>query len=201
MYVHYKFREPNGLVIPRGPNFSHASTILCNISGTSLSFKAPKHRPQHKNHKQILPAQSYKMDEMIFRSNFDENIKVSDNWKTFELFHRSYAFYGPWFTGTMAELEMYFTLVKPVNYDSPNFSLFHPRAFENIVADYLTNQFSRYTNKVNDKKRHYSAPVDWQPLNHLPVVEVRLQVVPDESVVSRTTRHFVFFPIDNQVLA
>ena len=200
MYVRYKFREPDGLVIPKGPSFSNAGTIVSDIDGTVIKFKTPKHRPQYKNRKQLLPHPSYQMDEMIFRSNYDEDIKVSDNWKTFDLFERSWAFYGPWFTGVMAELEMYFTLVKPVNYKNMDFSLFHPRAFENIVADYLTNQFSRYIDKDNGK-HHYITPVEWQPLSHLPVVAVKLQLAPDEKVVSRTINHFAFFPIADQVMA
>ena len=200
MHVRYKLREPEGLVIPRGPNFSRAHTITCDIDGTNIQFNAPKHRPRYKNHKQIHPLAYYKLDEMIFRSNYDEQFKVSDNWETIDLFHRSWAFNGPWFTGTLAELLMYITLVKPVNYDKMDFSLFNPRAFENIVADYLTNQFSRYIDNDNGK-HHYLTPVDWTPLNHLPVVAVRLQVVPDETVTYSTIRHFVFFPITDHIMA
>ena len=43
--------------------------------------------------------------------------------------------------------------------------------------------------------------MDWQPLTSQPVIAARLQVVPDETVVWRTTRHFLFFPIADQVLA
>ena len=201
MHVRYKFREPNGLVIPKGPSFSGARNITCDIDGTTLSFKTPKHRPRHKNYDQLLPSQSYKMDEMIFRSNFDENVKVSDNWKTFDLFRRSWAFNGPWFTGILAELQMYCTLIKPVNYENMDFSLFHPRAFENIVANYLTNQYSKSIDKGFSGKHLYIAPVDWQPLTHLPVVAVKLQVVRDDSLTFSGIRHFVFFPISDQVMA
>ena len=200
MYVRTKLREPDGLVIPKGPSFSRAQTISCDIDGTTLHFKAPKHQPRRSSHKELTPARRFHMEEMIFRSNYNEDISVSDNWKTFDLFHRSWAFNGPWFTGSLAEMYMYFTLVKPVNYENMDFSLFHPRAFENIVADYLSNEHSKYIDKDNGKHL-FIAPVDWQPLSKLPVVAVRLQVVPDETITYSTIDHFVFFPIAEQVMA
>jgi hypothetical protein len=200
-YVRLKLREPKERIIPKGPGFSWPQTIVCDIDDTVISFKAPKHRPRRSNHEQLMPKRFYQMDEMIFRSNYDKGFKVSDNWKVFELFHRTWAFNGPWFTGTLGELRMYFKLVKPVNCENPDFSLFHPRAFEKIVGDYLTNEFSRYIDKEKGNKHHYIAPVDWQPLKSLPVVAVRLQVISDETVARDSIRHFVFFPIADQVMA
>lgn len=198
--VRYKLREPKSHVIPKGPGFTWARKITCDIDGTVISFKAPKHRPRKSNHEPILPKRAYNLEDMIFRSNYSTGFKVSDNWDVFELFHNTWAFNGPWFTGCLAELEMFFKLVRPKHYGS-DFSLFHPRAFEKIIGDYLTNEFSTYIDEDKANKYHYIAPVNWQPLTTLPVVAVRLQVVPDESVSRDTIRHFVFFPITDQILA
>jgi hypothetical protein len=200
LYVRTKLREAKDTVIPQGPSFTWAQKITCDIDGTVISFRAPRHQPRKSSHEQLMPEPSYRLEKMMFRSNYEKDIKVSDNWKTFDFFHRTWAFNGPWFTGTLAELEMYVTLVKPVNY-ATEFSLYHPRAFEKIVGDYLTNQFSKYTSKAKGGQHHYIAPVNWQPLDGLPVVAVRLQVVPDEAVTQDTIRHFVFFPITDQVMA
>ncbi len=202
LYVPYKFREPDGHVVPRGPNFARAQTIQCDIDGTLLRFRAPRHRPSSNRLDEIVPEPRYTSETMIFRSNFDASINVSDNWEQYPFLRRDWAFYGPWFTGTLAELRMSSHLVKPVNYKNMDFSLFHPRAFETIVADYITNLFSRYMDKFGELegKLHYIAPVGWQPLSHLPVVAVRLQVVPDEAVTIDTIRHFFFFPLDDHLL-
>lgn len=200
MHVRTKFRKPNGLVTPKGPSFSSAKKICINLDGTILSFKAPKHRPRRKGHKSIQPEHNYKFEEMIFRSSYRNDSTVNDNWKTYKLFYRSWAFYGPWFTGTLADLWMFLELVKPVNYENSDFSLFNPRAFENIVADFMTNNYSKYTDSENDKQL-YITPVEWQPLTHLPVIGVRFQVIPDESVTYSTIEHLVFFPITDKVMA
>jgi hypothetical protein len=96
---------------------------------------------------------------------------------------------------------MYFDLVKPVNFANMNFSLFHPRAFEKVVADYLTNEFSTRINEDRGNAQEYIAPVGWQPLNKLPVVAVRLQVVPAEFLAIGGVRHYMFFPLGDQLMA
>lgn len=201
MHVKYKLRKANGLVTPKGPSFSRAKTIRCDIDGTIIKFKAPKHRESDYSYKPVLPARAYQLDEMFFRSNYSEGFNVSDNWKIFKFFESSWAFNGPWFTGTLANLYMYFDLVKPVNYENEDFSLFHPRAFEKIVGDYLTNQYSTYTNELMGGKHHYIAPVNWQPLSDYPVVAVRLEVRPDLAVTRGKVRYLIFFPITDKVMA
>jgi len=201
MYVKYKLRKPKGLVIPKGPNFARAKTTRCDIDGTIITFKAPKHRKSIYSLAPVLPARICHLDEMIFRSNYSEGFKVSDNWETFKFFFNSWAFYGPWFTGTVAYLNVYFDLVKPVNYKNDSFSLFHPRAFEKIVGDYLTNQFSTYTNDLMGGKHEYITPVNWQPLLDFPVAAVRLEAQPDLAVARNDVQYLVFFPITDKVMA
>jgi len=140
---------------------------------------------------------------MHFRSIYSERFKVSDNWDEFKFFQHAWAFYGSWFTGSLAELNMYFSLVKPVRYKNNEFSLFHPRAFEKVVGDYLTNDFSTYKNDVGeDKDRHvFVGPVNWQPLQSFPTVAVRLEIVPDAMALAQhNVRYLVFFPIADKVM-
>lgn len=201
MYVPYKLRKPSGLIKPKGPSFSRAKSISCNFDGTVITFKAPKHRARHSNNERLNSESSYKFSEMIFRSIYSEGFNLSDNWDEFKLFYRAWAFYGPWFTGTLAELDMYFSLIKPTNCDNDNFSLFHPRAFEKYVSDYLTNNYSTRKNDLMDGRHEYIAPVNWQPLSNFPTVAVRLEVRPDAEVARATVRHLVFFPISDKVMA
>ncbi|RDH83868.1 MAG: hypothetical protein DIZ80_06960 [endosymbiont of Galathealinum brachiosum] len=201
MHVRYKLRKSKGLVTPKGPEFSDAETISCDIDGTSIKFKAPKHRPRRSNHKQILPSNSYKMDEMVFREFQDECVVNNISWEHFDLFYNTWAFYGPWFTGVLAELRMSFSLVKSINKENNDYSLFHPRAFEKVIGDYLTSNFSTYANDLMNGRHEYIAPVNWRPLNSLPVVAVKLQVEPDTEVIRDTIQHFVFFPISDKVMA
>ncbi len=200
MHVRYKLRKPKGLITPKGPRFSNAKTIHCNIDGTVIQFKLPKHRPRLTNNKPVLPAHSYSLNEIIFHSSHQRELKVSNNWETFRLIENAWAFYGPWFTGSLSELIMYATLIKPVNYENNDFSLFHPRAFEKIIGDYLTNSFSTHTNEFMENKHEYIAPLNWKPLTKFPMVAVRLQVEPDIKVARGTIRYFVFLPITDKVM-
>ncbi len=200
MHVKYKLREPKKLVIPKGPNFTRAKTVICDIDGTVIKLKLPKHRPSRFSGDALMPKREYHWNEIFFRSSYSEDVQVSDNWEIFELIQNSWAFYGSWFTGELAEIRMYATLVKPVNYENDDFSLFHPRAFENIIGDYLTNQFSMRVRESMGNRHKYIAPLNWQPLTGLPVVAVRLQVEADAAVHNQATQYFAFFPITDKVM-
>jgi len=201
MHVRYKLREAKGLITPKGPSFSSAKTVACDIDGTVIKFKAPKHRPRYSNHEPVLPKRAYKLDDMFFRSTYSEGFNVSDNWEAYELFHHTWAFYGPWFTGSLAELAMFCGLLRPINNKNNDFSLFHPRAFENFVGDYLTHNYSTRRNELMNNRHEYIAPVNWQPLTGFPVVATRLELRPDIEVARHRVEYFVFFPIADKVMA
>lgn len=130
MYVRLKLREPNGLVVPRGPGFSTARAVAFEIDGSAVAFRAPKHQPRLSNHGQVIPRGSYTSNEMHFKPGHEEAFEGSGNWDSCELFHNSWAFNGPWFTGTLAELYMYVNVIRSTNKEDERFSLFHPKAFE-----------------------------------------------------------------------
>jgi len=198
MHVKYKLREAEGLVNPKGPNFSRAQTICCDFAGTVLSFKAPKHRPYTSRLKEHLAEKRYTKEQLNghFRCYGDDYPNTPNHIEYYELFRRFWAFNGSWFTGTLAQLGMQLNLIKPVNYDH-EFSLFHPRAFEKIIGDYLTYI---YGNRTDDGEYNFTAPVNWQPLSKLTTLAARLEVVPNKGVHTHVTRHHLFFILNDQVL-
>ena len=200
MHVKYKLRETNELVRPKGPNFSRAQTILCDFDGTVLSFKTPKHRPYYSNVKEYKPELHYnKIDiHQYFRCYDDDNRETPNHLEHYHLFRRFWTFYGPWFTGTLAQLSMHITLIKPTNFEQ-EFSLYHPRAFEKFVGDYLTYINARHIN--DDGSFHYTTPVNWQPLTQLPTVAARLDVTPNKGAYTESTTYHVFFTLSDQIMA
>jgi hypothetical protein len=200
MHVKYKFRTAEGLVTPKGPSFTRAQTIRCDFAGSILSFKAPKHRP-YTRVRELLPEKNYTKEELVrhFRCfSEDNNHDAPNHLEFYDVFRRFWAFYGPWFTGTMGQLRMHITLIMPVNFDH-EFSLFHPRAFEKLIGDYLNQINGKH---INDGGTfHYTAPVNWQPLTHLPTVAARLEVKPNKGASTNVTRHHLFFSLSNQILA
>ncbi len=199
MNVRIKLREPNGPVVPEGPSFAWSRTFKTTIDGTKIQFMVPKHRPR-RPHKPTLPDKSYRSDRIAFYESRNERLSVPFDWRYWKLFDHSWAFYGPWFTGIRAELGMDITLLKPVNYANPDISLFHPRAFEQMLGDYLTYLHAGSTSRTKGGKCYSIGPVDWHPYTKLPTVAARLNVISDETVQPASRQHFLFFPISNQLM-
>jgi len=201
MYVKYGLRQTSKLIVPKGPNFARAPTRVYDIDGTVIKFKAPKHRSYSIKDDPVLPRHHSSLEDYIFRSTYAEGFNANDNWKKADFFKHTWDFYGPWFTGVQAILSMYFNLVKPVNYEN-NFSLFHPRAFEKIVTDYLINDYSvRQSKTMEGKTFKYIAPVNWKPLTSFPCVAAQLEVHPNLKVIQSSVRYLVFFPISDKAMA
>ena len=201
MHVKYKLRKTSKLIVPKGPNFTRAPARVYDIDGTVIKFKAPRHRSSYYEGKPVLPKCRSTLDEYIFRAYYSEESNVRDNWRKAAFFYHVWDFYGPWFTGLQAILTMNFSLIKPVNYEH-EFSLFHPRAFEKIVTDYLINDYSKRRNTLMEGDPfEYITPVNWQPMENFPCVAVQLEVHPDLEVVRSTVRYLVFFPISDKAMA
>lgn len=202
MHVKLKLRNRSGLIIPKGPSFSFARKIKTNIDGTQILFKAPKYRAERTSYKPVYPLKEYYSEDINYKVYRDEILKVPYDWETFSLFEHVWTFYGPWFTGIQAELRINVELARPLNYPNKSLSLFQPRAFEQLVGDFLTYRYSHSFDSLNDRKCYVMAPVDWQPYKELSVIAARLNVVSDPTVITLTTKHYLFFPIsDNLMIA
>ncbi|WP_028885463.1 hypothetical protein [Teredinibacter turnerae] len=195
--VSLKLREPKGLVVPEGPSFKWARTIKSEFEGTEIAFKAPKHSPRRSNHKGYAPVRRYNKDNPLpFRNYYgEEEIErgLPDLWRKADFFSHSWAFNGPWFTGPVCELELMFRLVRVVNYPK-DMSLFHPRALELVIGDYLTDMYSYHKSETRGGIQVFHAPINWQILTHLPVNAARMEVVSENFSPHRTIKRMVFFP-------
>ncbi len=208
MNVRLKLRESKKRVVPKGPSFRWARTIKSDIDGTKIEFKAPKDRSHLLEIEQFLPKRHYRSSdhacgELNFRSMYNDRVRelgLKDHFYKLEFLYQSWAFYGPWFTGTVAELSLSFNFLKTKNYPK-DMSVFHPRAMEQVIGDYLTYLFSRHIDFTRDDTQDFDAPVDWQPLHHLPVNAVRLTSVPRDFSPHKTIEHFMFFPILDDLIA
>ena len=126
---------------------------------------------------------------------------MPDLFRQKEFFYHEWAFYGPWFTGAVASLEMIARLTKVINCPE-SLSLFHPRALEQVIGDFLTHIYSRHVDITRDGIHEFKAPSHWQPLHHLPVNAVWLQVKSEDFSPHRTILNWVFFPIaDHQMMS
>ncbi|WP_339074353.1 hypothetical protein [Teredinibacter turnerae] len=202
--VSLKLREPKGLVVPEGPSFKWARTIRSEFEGTEIAFKAPKHSPRRSNHKGYAPERRYNNDNPLpFRNYYgEEEIErgLPDLWRKADFFSHSWAFNGPWFTGPVCELELMFRLVRVVNYPK-DMSLFHPRALEQVIGDYLTDLYSYHLDETRGYIQEFHAPINWQIVTHLPVNAARMEVVSEDFSPHRTIKRMVFFPVSDDVMS
>ena len=203
-HVSLKLREPKGLVTPKGPHFKWARTITSEYEGTEITFNAPRHRPRPPNPKAYRPQRRYtKESPLSFRNYYGEEEAargLPDHWRKADFFYHSWAFNGPWFTGAVGQLELSFRLVRVVNYPQ-DMSLFHPRALEQVIGDYLTDMYAHHIDFTRGDIQVFHAPVNWQPLNHLPVNGARMEVVSEDFSPHRTIKRMIFFPISNDTMA
>lgn len=202
MNVPLKLRKSRDFTTPKGPDFRAARVVRTDIAGTQLSFKAPKHRPEHANDDPIYPEDHYAKDRLPLSSNYSEQDAAKgrqDIWRKRNIFYHAWAFYGPWFTGALSELRLTVSLFRPVNYPK-QFSLFHPRSLEKVVGDYLDDMYSHRLVKSRNDIQEFIAPINWQPLNHLSVNAVRMEVLPQEFSPHRTIEHLAFFPLADDLM-
>lgn len=197
-----KLRKSTKRVTPKGPSFFWARTIRTNIGGTQISFKAPRHRSHILPNKPTFPREYYDSTLLPFPSPYtDKNNPhhVVNTWRSFECFHHAWAFNGPWFTGVIAELKLRVRVIQIKGYPE-NLSLFHPRALERVIDDYVTRYYSKLDEDYNDIQKHL-APVEWRPLPNLAVNAARFRVSPVTlSAFLRHDFHLVFVPFAKDMM-
>ncbi|MDH5181500.1 MAG: hypothetical protein OEZ39_14750 [Gammaproteobacteria bacterium] len=197
-YMPIKLRELNQdqpHPTPRGPSFAGAGTMRFLVGGSELSFRSPRHRPTRSTRKSYK-AKSYQ-DLLKNRfSEFSRGAMPDDSWLYQSVFNRSFAFYGPWFSGPQYQLHLYVNLLTQ-RHSKEGVSFFHPRAFENTLADLLT---SEYAHKTSKKINRWSAPVNWRPLNTLPVPAVVFDIEPTIWELESNKTQVLCFPVSDKHL-
>jgi hypothetical protein len=203
LYFPFKLRESKNLVTPKGPSLNWAKRIRIDFSGSALSFTAPRHKPEFRINDPIFPERSYSLDSLPLKVDFAEEDAARGRRNPFrrrDIFYRAWAFCGPWFTGVLAELHLTVTLFRPVGYPQ-SFSLFHPRALEMVIGDYLDYRYADALDQTRDRMQQFTAPVNWRPLALLPVNAVLFEVIPSlPSAGTTTTEHLFFFPLADDLM-
>ena len=200
--VALKLRDNVGFVTPKGPNFSSARRVISEIDGTEIKFLAPRHQKFRGHIEKLEPARRITDNDRMFLNWYnDQDVAKgrTDNWRIFEFFKHSWAFNGPWFTGRFASVHLIFNLTKIVNY-SQSASLFHPRFMEQVVGDRLTFLYSHRFDEFNNNIQEYNAPLNWHPIDNLPVNGVQLDIEAQPFLPHFVRRH-VYFPILDDVFA
>jgi len=192
-YFPLELREVEKAQTPRGPSFSWARTFKFGMADSLLTFRVPRHRPINSSHSSVNVANHSNLLNYPARS-FNSGVMSNDNWRQMSFFHRCWAFYGPWFSGAQTELSMSTAVISKARHQD-GVSFFHPRAFEDAVADFLT---SGYGHNAVGSEMLWRGPVDWMPVKTLPVFAVLLDIMPLETYRNGDRDQIFFFPITDQ---
>lgn len=189
----YQFRRQRTFIVPKGPAFKRAPTLITCINGSEISLAIPP----SKSGSYEKPLNPPKM--LSLRDNDFKTFRIDKpEWEYFALVVRKWDFNGPWFTGNLARLSMYANVMRRTRTNS-EISFFHPRAFEATIADLMTfyhgHELSR-SNTVQD----WFAPVDWRPITHLPCIAVAFDVTANQKVRRSERCRYLFLPLSDQYL-
>ncbi|MDH5179619.1 MAG: hypothetical protein OEZ39_14720 [Gammaproteobacteria bacterium] len=196
MNLPLKLRKQTEYCTPKGPSVASARPVSFSVEGTQIQLRAPRHSSGFSHRKVRHPSHSYNVSSINFTS-FSDGLVVDDSWRYYSVLYRSWGFYGPWFTGLLAEMDMSLTLLTPKE-PKAGVSFFHPRAFEQSVGDFIT---FRYSNDIWQGKSNWIAPLDWQAVTSLPCAAARFDVMPDQEInPAGSLYEYLFFPISDQYL-
>ena len=191
-YSSLEFRKHEGQCIPRGPSFKRAKTIEVLLPDCALEFRAPRHSPLRRHGTEqymVVPGKHYDLEDT---SSFGTDFVPSDSWQNVRICSRAWAFYGPWFTGYKGSV--YFSInAVGTSKANPAVNFLYPAALETAVQGFIT-AYSGHA--IYDKKKlnsYYRGPVNWMPINSLPVPAVQFDV--EESFTSGYRYRYVFFPV------
>jgi len=194
-YLAFKLQNQKEYCTPKGPRFKRSNTIRFSVNNNKIVLKAPPHSASGP----FTPVEPHNP-----KSNYDLNdlylpsINTDDNdWGGVSTLFRVWDFYGPWFTGKRGQLRLRIYIISPraIKEDT---SFFHPRSFENVIADYLSHHNSDI---LFDDEQAWYAPTDWSPLNNFPCVAVTFQAKPNRKINrGNDPRYFLAFPISDHHL-
>ena len=183
---------------PKGPNFKRATYYRCQLAGNGFVIRLPRYNP--KRHSKVLgrPRLSYNRNYLPDQK-FREYANPDQNWRYCSVVTSAWAFMGPWFTGVKAQVSMGLSVLEPLEINE-NASFFHPRAFEAVVADFLTSSYYAYQKQPLTEKPRWTAPVNWRVLDGLPVPVVSFDILPPSYEKTANERSFLF-PVGDHYLA
>lgn len=192
-YWPYKFRSQTEYLVPQSPVAGWVSTIKTRVNGNEISIRVPRNMNR-------LSIKTINPRRVISLRNNDFKRYVSDkpDWEYFPLVARWLDFNGPWLTGILGGLGIFVGVLRQLRPD-PKVSLFHPRAFEAAIADFMTF-YHRGTPFFNKSVQRWFAPVDWQPLSEFPCVAAKFDAITNKEVRRSERCRYLYMPISDQYL-
>jgi len=199
-YVPFSLFSQSKPCIVRGPNFSRARNTIIDISGTEISFRAPKNQGARRLFMSpVEPLSHYYIPSQNFSYESSLNLVPWDlyrDWKRDTLMVRYWYFNGPNFTGKRANIRFSLTVAKANKPEGTSY--FNPRIFEMAIMD----KMAVFYGEAGHRDRHWVVPTEWNPIQGFPCSVVRFIADPNvgEHHINEDYEHYVFFPIDDDYI-
>ena len=196
-YLPLAWRKRDVYCTPRGPNLARARRQIIVVGGSRVTVSVPRHSSMSSIYGQRRVCRGDALARGL-SINYGNGFMANKHWGFRTLLSRTWAFWGPWMTGAKAQLVLRISLVGrhgEFKYGS-EISFFHPRAFENALADYLNDRYGHQGWEI--EKPCYVGPVNWQRQNHLPVFGARFDILErdvDSGNADSLDERFLVFPI------
>ena len=196
-YSPLDFRTHQGQCVPRGPVFERAKTSRFHFPECTVEFRAPRHSPLRRLGIEQYMAVPEKLNNLQEASDFGGDLVPSNSWRKIRLCFRNWAFYGPWFTGYQGDVGFSMNLVELADKQT-NVNFLYPNALETAIQGFVT---AYHGHKIFDKDKltpYFNGPVNWAPINDLPVPGVQFDLEDTHKHVVRC--RYVFLPVSLQHL-
>lgn len=182
-----KTTEPCTLV---GPTIRHAKKYYFSLNGTHISIAFPRNYSSRKYPISHSPKKEYNLENYYFK----DTIPSKKGWGSFIWAARAWDFYGPLFCGELGTVTMTATIDSPRDLKE-NISLFHPRAFEQVIGDFMT---FLHGDEIYLHGQQWLAPTNWQPIEKFPSVCAKFEV--QSAVGANNYECWISLPISNSHL-
>lgn len=196
-YSPLEFRKHQGQCTPQGPSFERTRLAKVLLPGGTLQFRAPHHAPKREFRTEqisLVPGRSY---DLSCAKRCSDLWMPSRSWKFESICSRSWAFYGPWFTGYKGVVDFSMELLG-TSRGNPDINFLYPAALETAVQGYITAYSGHEVYDERKQTPYLRAPVEWTPITTLPVPAVQFNV----EEITAYSRHirYVIFPVAQDTL-
>lgn len=165
----FKLREIKKPCCLIGPSIKQARSFFFHVDNTKISLRLPRHRCSLAYPTSRDPKKNYQIENYVLSNTMPSK----DGWGSLVCISKAWDFYGPLLTGRAGTVTMTVTINSPQEVET-NFSFFHPRAFEQSIADYL--KFC-YGEEVYPTGQKWLAPSHWKPLTKRESIFAQFQAV------------------------